>query len=114
MRQEEMALVSYLWEISHNSVSHDAASKLSAPLSQITDVFHSVLGDAWHYMDRVRVPVKHRLRKAYFVALSEAFFAWDPTHIEQTKAALWKDGKTDEQIESMLYYDVGFFLDCVP
>ena len=114
MRQEEMALVSYLREISHNSVSHDAASKLSAPPSQITDVFRSVLGDAWHYMDRVRVPVKHRLRKAYFVTLSEAFFAWDPTRMEQTKAALRKDGKTDEQIESMLYYDVGFFLDCVP
>ena len=41
---------------------------------QIRDVFSSVLGDVFHFMDRVRVPMHHELKKAYFYSLSEAFF----------------------------------------
>jgi len=50
---------------------------LDAEPDQIRDVFSSVLGDVFHFMDRVRVPIHHELKKAYFYfySLSEAFWA---------------------------------------
>jgi hypothetical protein len=39
------------------------------------DVFSSVLGDVFHFMDRVRVPIHHELNKAYFHSLSEVLLA---------------------------------------
>ena len=39
----------------------------------MVDKFSSVLGDAFHAMDRAKVPIRHEARKGYFVALREAF-----------------------------------------
>jgi hypothetical protein len=51
-------------------------------------VFSSCLGDAFHFMDRPKVPVHHKLKKAYFRALQEAWFAWDPVALAEVKDAL--------------------------
>jgi len=110
---EKVALISYLRDLSEGI--KDTGSSLSAPPAVIEDVFRSVLGDPWHYMDRIRVPVKHAYRKAFFVALSEAFFAWDPRYMEQAREALKiVEGKSDAEIDAMTYYNSKFFLRCVP
>ena len=40
--------------------------------------FSSVIGDAFHFMDRPKVPVHHSSKKGYFVALRHAWFMFDP------------------------------------
>ena len=46
--------------------------KLGAPktMDEIIDAFSSVLGDAFHYMDRAKVPFQHDAKKSYFVSLT--------------------------------------------
>ncbi len=46
--------------------------------------------DVFRFMDRVRVPIHHELKKAYFYfySLSEAFLAWDDTALRTVKDAL--------------------------
>jgi hypothetical protein len=61
---------------------------LDAEPDQIRDVFSSILGDVFHFMDRVRVPIHHELKRAYFYFLSEAFLAWDDTVLWTVKDAL--------------------------
>ncbi len=96
---EDFAFLRYLQELANDKGIKDTESKLSPPPNEIRDTFRSVLGDAWHYMDRARVPIKHKFRKAYFVALSEAWFAWEPVALEQVKDAMRREGMTDKDIE---------------
>ena len=64
-----------VWVRSAASGSHTAGPQqvMPAPTTfldtepdQIRDVFSSVLGDVFHFMDRVRVPMHHELKKSYF------------------------------------------------
>ena len=84
-----------------------------APAS-IVDVFRSILGDPWHFMDRPKVPVKHEFKKAYFVAFMEAWFVWDPKHLDKVKKALRRHGMSAEQIDAKMYHNIDFFLECCP
>jgi hypothetical protein len=111
---EDMAFLQYLQELANDRTIKDPKSKLTLPPNEIRDIFRSVLGDAWHYMDRAKVPVKHKFRKAYFVALAEAWFAWDPVALAKVKEALRKDGLTEKEIDQKMYFDVDFFIQCVP
>jgi hypothetical protein len=43
----------------------------SAPTS-IDDVYSSILGDMFHFMDRAKVPVHHEYKKSFYYSLSEA------------------------------------------
>ena len=91
------------------------ASKLSAPPDgDVADKFSSVLGDAFHFMDRAKVPVNHSFKKGYFVALRDAWFSWDPIILEKVKASLRETGQTEDDIAAKLYYDVAFFRARVP
>ena len=92
----------------------DTTGLLDPPPASIVDVFSAVLGDPWHYMDRPKVPVKHEFKKSYFVAFMEAWFAWDPSHLEKVKDALRRHGVSDKDIEAKMYYDIDFFLECCP
>jgi hypothetical protein len=47
--------------------------KLSDAPEIIEEIFSAVLGDTFHAMQRPRVPVKHSVRKMFYVALREAF-----------------------------------------
>ena len=105
---------------------------LDAEPDQIRDVFSSVLGDVFHFMDRVRVPMHHELKKAYFYSLSEAFLAWDDTVMRTVKDALREkfrshhdcvtheknapitDSALDALVESELYYRRAWFTQRVP
>ena len=80
----------------------------------IKDIFSSVLGDPFHYMDRAKVPMHHSHNKAVFVALSRAWFVFEPVAYANVIAALKSDGLSEEQIETKLYFDLGYFLRRVP
>ena len=80
----------------------------------IVDIFSSVLGDPFHYMDRAKVPMHHSHKKAFVVALSRAWFVFEPVAYANVIAALKSDGLSEEQIETKLYFDLGYFLRRVP
>ena len=82
---------------------------LDAPPAHITDMFSSVLGDAFHYMDRPKVPMHHGDKKGYFVALQEAWFAWNTERMGQVRKTLRTAGLTDGEIDAKMYFHVAFF-----
>ena len=84
-----------------------------APLP-VTDTFSSVLGDAFHFMDRAKVPMHHESKKGYFAALSAAFFVWEPTALKVAQEALAEEGLSNEEIESKLYFNSAWFQKRVP
>jgi hypothetical protein len=90
------------------------AAQLGDIPSSIKDVFSAVLGDAFHFMDRPKVPMHHEYKKPYFFALQEAWFAWEPSRLEKVKASLRTSGLTEEEVEAKMYYDISFFRKRVP
>ena len=67
----------------------------------------------FHAMHRPKVPMDHDSKKAYFVVLQEAFYAWNPAKLEELKAhmrAAWYD---DKEIEAEMYISSKFFRACV-
>jgi hypothetical protein len=56
-----------------------------------------VLGDSFHMMDRVKVPVHHDWKAAYFAALREAIFVYDTEDKEKVQKVLRSKGKAWEQ-----------------
>ena len=92
----------------------DMTGLLDVPPSSITDMFRSILGDPWHFMDRPKVPMNHEYRKAYFVAFMEAWFAWDPTLLEKVKKVLRRHGMSDKDIAAKMYHNINFFKECCP
>ena len=87
---------------------------LDPPPAQIDDVFSCVLGDAFHFMDRPKVPVHHDTKKAYFVALRDAWFVFDAAKLEDARRVLRQKGKSDTDIEAMMYYSFSYFRERVP
>ena len=57
--------------------------QLDAPPNprDVSNKYSAVLGDGFHAMHRPKVPMEHDSKKAYFVALQEAFYAWDPSKL---------------------------------
>ena len=53
------------------------------------------------YMDRVKVPMHHALKKVFYTYFREAFFIWDPECMAQAVDALRQSGKSEEDIELM-------------
>lgn len=86
---------------------------LDDPPSTITDKFSNVLGDGFHMLDRPKVGVHHPFKKAYFNALMNAYYDWDPIMLEEAKAALRASGKSDADIEQMMYFQPSWFCGCV-
>ena len=48
------------------------------------------------------MPIHHELKKAYFVALRQAWFVFDPAALARVKAALKADGMSDDEIEAKM------------
>ena len=71
-------------------------------------------GDVFHYEDRAYVPVKHEMKKEFFVALREAFLAWDPDVLRLLKAAMVAGGMSEEEVEREMYFNPHVFKGCVP
>ena len=51
-------------------------------------LFSGILGDAFHVMDRVKVPMHHDFKPAYFRALRAAIFIFNPHDVAKVKKAL--------------------------
>ncbi|KAK3247982.1 hypothetical protein CYMTET_42537 [Cymbomonas tetramitiformis] len=91
-----------------------SCDNLDTPPTAITDVYSSVVGDAFHFMDRPKVPVHHVYKKSYFVALRNAWFVWDGAALDKVKATLRSHGATEEEIEAKMYFDAKWFRERVP
>jgi hypothetical protein len=79
----------------------------------IKDKYSVVLGDIFHAMDRAKVPSKHEAKKAYFVALSEAFLIWNPDKLEDLMTWMRAGGMTEEEVRLQRYFNKRLFCDCV-
>lgn len=94
--------------------SSDIDELLGEAPSAIEDKFSSVVGDAFHFMDRPKVPIHHESKKSYFVALRDAWFAFDEVKLAELKDILESNGMSKEDIESKMYYDFDYFRKRVP
>jgi hypothetical protein len=57
----------------------------------------------------------HEAKKGYYVALRQAFFQWDTDKLAEVISALRDiEGKSDADIEAMMYYNVDYFRQRVP
>ena len=82
--------------------------------TDIIDVFSSILGDIFHAMDRCKISVKSALKKAYFVALMNAFFIWDEEIMDELRQRMKDSGMTEKEIDAELYFNCELFKGCVP
>ena len=51
-------------------------------------LFSRILGDAFHVMDQVKVPLHHDFKPAFFRALRAAIFIFNPHDVAKVKKAL--------------------------
>jgi uncharacterized membrane protein YccC len=55
-------------------------------IESTTKIVKRVLGDAFHFMDRIKVPTHHEYKAAYFHALRSAFFICHEHYLDLVKA----------------------------
>ena len=80
----------------------------------IQDKYSAVLGDPFQAMKCPKSSTTHhKYKKAYNVALQNAFFIWNETKMKQLEDLTRKDGMTEEKIESERYYNAALFKGCV-
>ncbi len=91
-----------------------ASVKLSDAPENIKEIYSAVLRDAFHGMQRPRVPVNHSVHKMFYVALHEAFFVWCEETMAVTEALLRETGITGDEIQARKYYNVDWFTERVP
>lgn len=84
------------------------------PRVPVKDYFQTCSGDPFHYMDRVKVPMQHAFKKAYFVTLRDAFFIPHPEVKAQVEAVLRGKGTTQHDIEALWFYKFRYFAQRVP
>ena len=51
----------------------------------------------------------HEVKKAYFVALRDAWMVFDPVVLEEVKDTLRANGFDDDDVDARMYYDFDFF-----
>ena len=77
---------------------------------EIKDKFPSVLGSAFHASHRINTPMHHCCKKAFFVVLSEAIYAWNKndmsTFVERLKTKL---KLTEDEVKSWQYFKRRYF-----
>ena len=95
-----------------NILSCRGLSQAPSP-DMIQDVFSAVLGDVFHAMDRTKVPVKHEAKKAFFVALREAFLVWNLDKLEELEDQMKKSGISEDEIKDARCYSPAVFRNCV-
>jgi hypothetical protein len=97
-----------------DKLPNDANLDVMHDFRNFVETYQSVLSDAFHMMDRVQCVGKHSCFKSYYVALREAFFMWDLDILNKVKDALRKDGVTDDEIDTKMFYNVDWFRQRVP
>ncbi|KAL7493375.1 hypothetical protein ACHAWT_002406, partial [Skeletonema menzelii] len=79
----------------------------------IVNKFSVCLGDTFHAMKRHVTPMHHEGKKAFFVALREAFLVWNKEKLEELKGHLRNEGQSEEEIEKKMLFTSTLFTDCV-
>ena len=64
-------------------------------------------------MDRTKVPVKHEAKKAFFVALREAYLMWNQNKMEELEGYMKAAGMTEDQVKRERYYSPALYHGCV-
>ena len=92
-----------------------ACSNLSEPPSprDIKNKHSSVVGDPFHAMDRTKVPVRHEAKKAFFVALRDAFFVWNPKKLKELEMRMLESGMSEEDVKNARYFNSQSYRACV-
>ena len=81
--------------------------------SNIKDVNSSVLGDAFHVLDRSKIPKVHEAKKSYKAAFSNALFIWNPVKLAMLERRMEEKGMSKGDIENTKFYNKKIYLDCV-
>ena len=86
-------------------------SSLSEPPETIIDKFSAILGSGFHACHRIVTPMHHSYKIAFFVALSEAIYAWDEEDMK-TLVDLLKDklGLGEDEIKTWRYFKRRYFV----
>jgi hypothetical protein len=63
-------------------------------------------------MAQPKVPVMHSLKKAFYIALMEAWYSWEQETFAKIMEKLKLDGMMDKDIESI--FNTQTFLGCCP
>ena len=105
--------------LSSDSPLHELAEsitcdKLDKPPKKIYDKFKATQGDGYHGMSRPKVPVMHSLKKAFYIALMEAWYTWEPEKFGAIVEKLSTEGKSKKEIENIYIFNTSTFLACCP
>ena len=89
---------------------HSADSNDGAAQQQNTQqvLLTRVLGDAFHVMDRIKVPMHHDFKPSFFRAIRAAIFVLNPEDVRQLKAALRVTSKSNKQWDKLLAFNFKF------
>jgi hypothetical protein len=79
----------------------------------IVNKYSATLGDVFHAINRTKVPVKHEAKKAFFVALREAFLVWNPLKMKELETRMREQGMTEKDIQAQKYFNSRLFRECV-
>jgi hypothetical protein len=71
--------------------------------------YSSVLGDAFHFIDRPKIAVHHSVKKAYKQAMGEAWLPYHKDYISEVYTALLTAGMTAEQIKRKRFWKPRWF-----
>ncbi len=82
--------------------------------NDIRDVWSCILGDAFHTMRRIITPMHHEAKKAFFVALRDAFFMWDEEKLEELMEHMREEGMSQDEIDNKMMFSPTLFTGCVP
>ncbi|KAL7529638.1 hypothetical protein ACHAXR_003072, partial [Thalassiosira sp. AJA248-18] len=64
-------------------------------------------------MNRTRVPTKHEAKKAFFVALKNAFLVWNPVKKKELEDGMRASGMSEKEIKAQEYYHPQVYNKCV-
>ena len=100
-------------EMASPSTSTDPPLLAKRP-DHIARVYSTCVGDAFHYMDRPKVRTHHAFKKAYFVALRDAWFVCFPDVVQRVEAILRAKGLSSAEIQAKWHFDFDYFAARVP
>jgi len=89
-------------------------SKLDEPPAEINDVYKVVTGDGYHFVNRPQVPMHHTMKKSFFFAFMEAWYAWDPAKFALVVEKLKEEGNSEKEVEELYFFNTAIFLGCCP
>ena len=91
------------------------ANTLGYERSPTEDAWRSILGDIFHFIDRIKVGTHHSYRKAFCAAYREAWLIFDPDIHKTTNDVLrTKHDMDEDEIDRKKLFDFDYFRKRVP